>query len=119
MSHPPKRHWALSVLVIFIVLVNAITASSYFTAVENFDATQSSMSAEMLYIMALVATVNVVFAAGIWQWRRWGVYGFYVTSFASAVVSVGFGLGWAWTVVGLAMAIALFLLTRKQWSNFS
>lgn len=119
MSNPPKRPWALSALVIFIVFMNALTASSYFSVVENMEAAPSAMGVGMLYLMALVATINVVFAAGIWQWRRWGVYGFYVTSFLSTVVSIGFGLGWAWTITGLAMAAALFLLTRKRWSFFS
>lgn len=114
----PKRGIWLAFFIIFMVLSNAITASSYFTNAEQVASTVPNLTPTFVQLLGLGTIMNVVFAAAIWNWKRWGLYGFYAMSVLAAAVNLYLGFNLVWVAIGLSGAAILFLLVRKKWEHF-
>jgi MFS superfamily sulfate permease-like transporter len=68
------------------------------------------------HILALFA---IVFAVGIWFWKRWAVYGYCLIRIIGTVLSLGIGLP-LWTI-GIGLLIdpgIMILLVSQVWDEF-
>ena len=72
------------------------------------------------YVVSLVALVAaLVCVYGIYQWKRWGVYGLVATSFINLTVSVMAGIATATSCVSPFVQVAiLWYLVHDKWDVF-
>lgn len=116
---PKKRGFWLSAFLIFMFIANPLTAFTYFSNPEAIIQVYPKVTIGMLYFMGVMAIVNVVLAAGIWRWKKWGVYGFYCVVATAFCINLYVGLGLAGSLMGLMGAVIIFITTKKRWEVFS
>lgn len=63
-------------------------------------------------VLILVALANVVFAIGVWKWKRWGMYGLGATSLIAFVINL-ISVGLLTALLGLIGFGILVLLVRN------
>jgi hypothetical protein len=61
----------------------------------------------MVWPITLSAVLNVAFAIALFNWKKWGFFGFLVTSVAAFAQNIYLGIGIPNVVLGL-MGIAIF-----------
>lgn len=90
---PKKRGLWLSAFLILMFVANPLTALTYFSNPEVITQAYPKMTIGIVYFMGVAAIVNVVLAAGVWNWKKWGVYGFYGVAAIAFFINLHVGLG--------------------------
>jgi len=82
------------------------------------DLTRRGMG--LFFVLSLVALVVVLVCDyGIYQWKRWGVYGLVATSFINLAISVMAGIATATSCVGPFVQLGiLWYLVHDKWDVF-
>jgi len=117
---PDKTHgfW-LTAFLILMFIANPFTAYLYFTNPDVITTVYPKATTGLLYFMGVMALVNVVLAAGVWMWRKWGVMGLYIMAGMAFVINIYIGLDLVSSSIGLAGPLILFLTTRSRWQHFT
>jgi hypothetical protein len=68
-------------------------------------------------VLSLCGLMNVCFAAGVWGWRRWGVYGIVVVSLFAFMENWRIG-GAMMAVPGLIGPALLIVVAGIAWAEF-
>lgn len=111
-----QRHGCVTAWLAMMIIFNALLAVVYlfggdFVA-KNFA---GGISKTMLTALALIGIANVGFSVVLFQWKKWGFFGFVATSIAALVINLSIGLGIAQSVGGLIGVAVLFgILQIKQ-----
>lgn len=118
-----QRHGCVTAYLVFMIIVNAATAFSYFFANQLILDTVPGASSSLLYALGLIGMANVIFAIMLWQWKKIGFYGFIGSSIAAFALNIMMGLEVQQTLLGLiGIAIVYAILQIKQdgrsaWEN--
>ena len=118
-SKVKKRGFWLSAFLILMFIANPITAFMYFSNPESITSISPNVTTSILYFLGVMCMINVILAAGIWAWKKWGVYGFYAVVAIGFVTNIYIGIGVAGSLAGLIGALIIFLTTRNRWKYFS
>jgi hypothetical protein len=82
-----QRHGCLTAWLALMLLANSATALMYALA-----GGQISKAAEMpqwiLTVFIFVAALNVVFTLALFQWKKWGFWGFLLTTLVGMVLNI-------------------------------
>jgi len=113
-----KRGFWLTAFLVLMLLANPFTAYIYFTNPESVIDAYPGASVGLIYFLGLMCAVNVILAIGIFNWKKWGVYGFYAIAGTAFIINLYIGLGIGGSIIGLAGALIIFLLTRKKFHQF-
>ena len=114
-----QRGFWLSTFLILMLIVNALTAYIYITSPELVMDLYTRATNTVLYFLVLIACINVILAAGIWAWRKWGVIGFYMSIVLVFAINLYLGIGFLASMPGLVGGIIIFFVTKNRWQNFS
>ena len=114
-----NRGFWLTAFLILMFIANPFTAYIYFSNPEVITNVYPKAIAGLLYVLGTVALVNVVLAVGIWNWKKWGVYGFYIMTGMSFVINIYIDVGLVSSLLGLLGAVLVYLLTRSRWQYFT
>jgi uncharacterized membrane protein (DUF2068 family) len=79
MENVKKRHAVLTVFLIIMIAMNLIIALLYILG-RNNEAFQQVASSWVVTTLGLMALFNVVFAIGLWKLKKWGFWGFVITT---------------------------------------
>lgn len=110
----PTRGKFLSGYLIFMMVVNLFIGIYYIA--NSSTRTIPRLSPELITLSGIASLANFVFAMALWNWKKWGLYGFMVSAaFAFMVNLANFGLTTALT--GLAGLAFLIFLLRKIWGE--
>jgi len=71
-----------------------------------------------LYTLIGLAAVNLVCVVGIWNWRKWGVYGIVATSIVALIINFLIGVPFFASLLGLVGLVILWLLVQPKWPHF-
>jgi len=115
----PSRGFWLSGFLILMMLANPLTAYTYLLNPEPILQGFPEMNQRILYVLAAVAILNMVFAIAIWCWKKWGVFGFYGSAVFAFFVNMYAGLGVKSSMIGLIAILIVYLLTRSRWHRFT
>ncbi len=70
------------------------------------------------YFFGMGAILNIFFAVAMWKWKRWGVYGFGITSLAVFVFDAIY-LGLLPIVLFVIVVVIWFFVLRPAWKDMS
>ncbi len=115
---PKKRGVWLTAVLVLILVVNTFTSFLYITHPNLLVELYPKATSSVIYFLSILAIANIVLAIGIWRWKKWGVYGIYITIFTAFMVNLYIGLDMASALPGLVGAVFIFLTTRKTWPYF-
>ncbi|MCB0384414.1 MAG: hypothetical protein KDD43_03405 [Bdellovibrionales bacterium] len=113
-----KRGGWLTAFLILMFIANPLTAIGYFLFPSALVAAFPKATEGMVIGLGMMATLNTVFAAGIWFWKKWGVYGFYASAGVALLVNLYIGLSLFQSITGLLGPVIIYLLTRSRWARF-
>lgn len=114
-----KRGFWLTAFLVLMFIANPLTSIMYLTNPEIYVTLIPGMTVGLIYTMGVMALMNVVFAVGIWTWKKWGVFGFYGSAAIAFGINIIAGLGVLASSLGLIGVLIIFLTTRSRWQHFS
>jgi uncharacterized membrane protein (DUF2068 family) len=115
---PEQRGGCLTAFLIFMFIVNTLTAFYYLFFGDAVRSAMPLIPAWAIPVLAVACILNVVFAVGVWQWRRWGVYGFIVLAILIFVLNITY-VGLLPSLLGLLGPVILVLLVRTRWGQLT
>lgn len=111
-----QRHGCVTAWLILMIVANSIVALVYLLAGDTISRNMAGgISTGVLIILAVLSICNVVFAVSLFQYKKWGFYGFIGTSVGAFIINIGIGGNPAQAVLGLAgIAILYGILQIKK-----
>jgi hypothetical protein len=105
-----------------MVVLNALTAVLYLFFSAFILGTLPQTPSWALPVLGVGALLNVACAVALFQWKKWGFYGFVVTSIAAFTVNLMIGLNPLQAIFGLlGLAILYGVLQiggeKKGWTQ--
>lgn len=122
MSEVKQRHGCLTTWLVLMIVINSVTALMYLFGSEMIGKSLPSAPGWMFPVLAVASLFNVACAVALFKWKKWGFYGFVVTSVVALVVNLMLGIGPLQSVLGLVgLAILYGVLQiggeKKGWSQ--
>ena len=114
-----KRSGWLTAFLILMLIVNPLAAFTYFVMPDSISSMYPNATNTLIYFMGVLCIFNIVLAVGIWKLKRWGVYGFYAVGCLSLVINLYLGIPLLTVIFGGLGALAVYFLTRKNWSSYT
>jgi len=112
-----KGFWLSSVLILMFI-GNAFTAFAYFGNSAAIMQAYPNMSKALISFMGLLGLVNIALIIALWNWRKVGVLGVYLSMAFSFVINLYIGVGLLGALSGLIGGVVLFLTIRRKWQHF-
>jgi len=117
-----KRHGCLTAWLILMIVANALTAILIPLSAAAVQQTNPNFPVWVLWVTASLAVLNILFAAALLAWKKWGFYGFAVNSGIAFGLNLYAGLPLQQAFVGLGGILLLFLVLqiggdRKGWTQ--
>jgi hypothetical protein len=113
-----QRGGCLTTFLILMFIFNPLSTLYYLFFGDTVTRAVPSFPTWAIPVFALVGVLNVVFAVGVWKWRRWGVYGFIATAVPVFAVNVAY-VGVLPALLGLLGPVILVLLVRPRWAQLT
>ena len=102
------RHGCLTAWLIAMAAMSVFAALVYFLAAGFLLESLPGAPAWMVYALGTLALLNILFALALWRWKRWGAWGYCVTSGAAFVINLAMGTGVGPSLMGLLGPVILF-----------
>ncbi len=83
------------------------------------DTIQHTMPDWSIPVFALFGLINLGLAIAVWNWKRIGVYGFWVSAIIVMGINLSIGLSLVQSLPGLVGPLILTLLVRPKWNDFT
>jgi mannose/fructose/N-acetylgalactosamine-specific phosphotransferase system component IIC len=122
MAEAKQRHGCLTTWLILMIIGNALTALAYLLASSTIKSNLPNAPAWTVPTLTVASLANVVFSVALFQWKKWGFFGFVGTSVLVFVINLkirqsigGVLLG----VLGVGMLYAVLQIgnEKKGWTQ--
>ncbi len=107
-----QRHGCLTAFLIFMLLANLLAAYGNIAMQEGILSVFPRLSSNLILILAAGGLLNVVFVIAIFNWKKWGFWGFSVSAIIVFSINVYGGVGVFAAVAGLAGVLVLFAVLK-------
>jgi hypothetical protein len=115
-----QRHGCVTAWLILMIIGNSIGALMYLFGSEMImRAMPYGVSSSLIYLLAFVSVMNVVFAVLLFQWKRWGFYGFIGSAIAAFIINTSIGLPVGSSLLGLVGIGVLFAILQIKQNGVS
>lgn len=108
MNEGKQRHGCLTAWLILMIIVNAATALFYLLGSAAIKQNFPSAPVWTFPVLAVVGIANVVCAVALFQWKKWGFFGFIATSIIAFVVNLTVGVNIVQASIGLVGVALLY-----------
>jgi len=103
-----QRHGCLAAWLIAMVVMSTFAVFVYFLAGGFLLEMLPEASAWSIYALAALALFNLGFAFALWNWKKWGFWGYCATSAAAFVINLVIGTGIGPSLMGLFGLVILY-----------
>ncbi len=110
-----ERGGCLTTYLVFMCIVNTLTSISYIFSGDMIKDKLNISSGWILPLLSIFCISNIIFAIGIWKWKRWGVYGIGITSFIAFFINISIGISIFSSLLGLVGLIIIIVLVKPLW----
>lgn len=107
MSGQKSRHGCLTAWLVLMIVMNSAVALFYLVAGDVVKQALPSAPKWTLPVLIIAAAFNLVCAIALWRWKKWGFWGFVLSSIVGLIVNLSIGIG-AQSVVGLVGVAILY-----------
>lgn len=117
-----KMHGCLTAWLILMIIANVLLAIASPTLIETVKKANPDFPVWALWFAMCMGILNVVFAAALFAWKKWGFYGFATTTIIAFGVNLYTGAALGQAFAGLGGIALLFLMLqlggdRKAWTQ--
>jgi len=122
MSESKNRHGCLTAFLVLIVIANSASALGYFLAGDVIQRSVPGIPGWLILVLGGLSLFNLVCAMALFYWRRWGFWGFVVSSAIALGINLYFGIGLVRSLSGLLGLAILYAVLQiggenKGWSQ--
>ena len=103
-----QRHGCLIAFLIVMIVLNSITALAYLVGSQAIQQALPGIPAWALIVLGVVAVFNLVCAIALFNWKKWGFWGFIISSIVTLVINLNIDLGVAQSLSGLIGVAVLY-----------
>ena len=107
MKEGKKRHGCLTAWLILMLVVNSLTALIYLFGRDAIQKQLPNMPTWVFPVLIVMTLFNIVCAIALFRWKKWGFWGFCVSSVVALTVNLSAGLGIGQSLGGL-IGVAIF-----------
>jgi len=108
MDGPKQRHGCLTAWLILMIVANSLSALMYLFARNLIMDAVPGAPGWTFPVYAALGTVNVVCAVALARWKKWGFYGFVLTTIAGLVMNILIQVEVRQIIFGLLGIVILF-----------
>lgn len=108
----PKMHGCVTAWLIMMIVVNSLVALIYLIGGDFIDNALGGIEDNYLIVLGLVGLFNVVCAAYLLKWKKWGFYGFIGSSVVTIIVNLQIGLEPVQSISGLIGVAVLYAILQ-------
>ena len=108
MAGPKNRHGCLTAWLVLMLIANGASGLMYLLGSEAIRRSLPNAPGWAFPVLIVFSLFNVVCAVALFQWKRWGFWGFCVSSLVALVVNLSIGLGMGSALAGLVGVILLY-----------
>jgi hypothetical protein len=112
MSEAKQRHGCLTAWLILTIAANALSAFTYLLGSGAIAQAFPNAPGWIFMLLGLFAVFNVVCAVALFQWKKWGFWGFCLSSVVAFVVNLSVGLGIATVLFGFVGVALLYAVLQ-------
>ena len=117
-SQERKRGGCLTITLGLMLVANPLTSLYYLLAGSTVRQAMPNIPGWALPTLGLLSLANFAFVLGTWHWKKWGVYGFAISSLLVFLINSAY-LGVGTAVFGLLGIAVLVVLVRPVWKQFA
>jgi hypothetical protein len=107
-----QRHGCLTAWIIFMIVINSLAALIYLLGAESFTRTYPSAPEGSFLVFVVLALFNVICASALFNWKKWGFWGFLFSTICAFIANLLIGLGIGRSLIGLVGIIFLYALLK-------
>lgn len=108
MADAKSRHGCLTAWLVCMIVANSATALVYLLGSEAIRQLLPNIPGWALPVLIVFSLLNLVYAIALFQWKKWGFWGFCASSVAALVVNLSLGIGIGSVLSGLVGVIVLY-----------
>jgi len=113
-----KRGGCITAFLIFMFIINPLLALYYIFAGDTVRDTFPDLPGWAIPVLVLFCLINLGLAIAIWNWKKIGIYGIWVSAAIILVVNLSIGLPPLQSFMGLLGPLIITLLVRPKWADF-
>jgi len=118
-SEPKNRSGCLTVMIVSWMVFSLPAAIMYFSnkyiLIYNL---LPRMPHSSMYSMGLFSLAQFVFAIAIFNWKKWGLYGFIILSSMTFILNVAWGIPFLYLISTIIGYVIMYFLLRPAWKYF-
>src|SRR6188472_601380 len=89
-----ERHGCVTAWLIFMIVANSIVVIMYlFTTGMIQNNVTAAIPSWAVIALGLIGIANIIFAGALLKWKKWGFWGFALTSIIAAAINLQVGTG--------------------------
>jgi hypothetical protein len=107
------RHGCVTAWLIFMIVTNSFVVISYLflrTLIQKNS--PDSVPSWAFITLGVMGIANIIFAAALLRWKKWGFFGFVLTTLIAAGINLKVGTTVLQTLLGLAGVFVLYGILR-------
>jgi hypothetical protein len=115
-----QRHWFVSLWLILIVASNILMGFIYLIfSDEIFSYLVHGISKPMHSLLVLICILNVFFAVLLWEWRKWGFWGFLCSTVVMFLANIKLEVELYKALTGMLSIVVLYLVLQIKQDGIS
>jgi hypothetical protein len=91
-----------------MIIANSLTALIYVIASGRIKSSFPNAPAWTMPILAVASIANIVFAVALFQWKKWGFFGFVATAALALAINLKLGINIGQILLGLLGVAILY-----------
>ena len=111
-----RRGGCLTAWLMLMLILNPLVAIYYLVAGGTVRQALPGLPPWVLPVLTVFGIANFVFALAVWNWKKWGMYGFVGSSAVVFFINAA-TLGTGRAIIGLVGVIILAALVRPIWKQ--
>lgn len=117
-----QRHGCLTAVLVLMIIANSLTAIFYLFSGSTAARSLPQSSEWALPVLIILGLFNVACAIALLRWKKWGFYGFLLSTIVTFTVNVAIGLNIFQSILGfLGIAVLYWVLQigkeKKGWDQ--
>ncbi len=103
-----QRHGCLTAWLVLMIVANSLTALMYLLKGDAIRQQIPNAPGWLFFVLGLLCVVNLICAVALFQWKKWGFFGFVGTSAIAFVLNLAAGLSVIQALLGLVGLAILY-----------
>ena len=108
MTDGKSRHGCLTAWLALMIIANSASALMYLLSSEAIRRSLPNIPGWAFPVLIVLSLFNLVCAIALFQWKKWGFWGFCTSAAVALVINLSIGLGIGATLGGLIGVALLY-----------